>query len=254
MDNYQRFLELHSRDKALLIGNVWNVQSAKVFEELNFEAIATSSAAVAESLGYADGENMSFDEYLFIIRRIAASSPLPLSVDLEMGYADTVDAIVKNLLALIDLGVVGINIEDSKITDGKRSLVAAEPFAEKIRSIRARLDAASKKLYINVRTDAFLLRLPDALAESLKRIELYKNSGASGLFFPCITKESDIEAIVKASPLPVHVMYMPDLPAFETLDALGVKRISMANFMYGIAYAQLKAITQKHLDEGKFTM
>jgi 2-methylisocitrate lyase-like PEP mutase family enzyme len=252
--DFNYFLELHRQKEPLLIGNVWNVQSAKVFEELKLKAIATSSAAVAATLGYADGEKMSFEEYLFIIKRIATCTSLPLSVDLETGYGRSAEEVVNNIEQLIDTGVVGINIEDSDISNGTRSIVDASLFADKIRAISAALSAKGKQFFINIRTDAFLLNLPGALEESLKRIKIYENSGAHGLFFPCVTKESDIAALVKASSLPVHVMYMPNLPGFGVLETLGVKRISMANFMNEIVYSKLKTITEKHLRERKFSL
>src|SRR6187551_164728 len=96
-NQFETFNALHHQSEPLLIGNVWNVQSAKVFEKLKFKAIATSSAAVAETLGYADGEQMSFEEYLFVIRHIMKAVPLPLSVDLEAGYGTTANEVAKNI-------------------------------------------------------------------------------------------------------------------------------------------------------------
>lgn len=109
------FKQLHHQSAPLLIGNVWNAQSARVFEKLGYKAIGTSSAAVAESLGYADGQAMSFEEYTFVITRIVKSSALPLSVDLESGYGNDASEIVKNIRVLQSLGVAGVNIEDSAI-------------------------------------------------------------------------------------------------------------------------------------------
>src|SRR5262249_26319728 len=132
MNNVQYFIDLHKQADPLMIANVWNAESAKVFERTGFKAIATSSAAVAEALGYRDGEEMSFEEYLFIVKRIRASVNLPLSVDLETGFGKTPDEIISNIEKLSQLGVVGINIEDSSITNGTRKIHDAATFSRKL--------------------------------------------------------------------------------------------------------------------------
>jgi 2-methylisocitrate lyase-like PEP mutase family enzyme len=109
----------------LIIGNVWNVQSAKIYEKLNFQAIGTSSAAIAHSLGYEDGEQMPFSDLLFIVERIIKSVPLPLSVDIEFGYGNTATEIAKNKITLEKLGVVGIKLCGANSTD---ELTIKQPF------------------------------------------------------------------------------------------------------------------------------
>src|SRR3954467_4179865 len=105
----KQFRELHTMQEPLIIGNAWNAQSAKVMQAAGFKAIATSSSAVAETLGYEDGENMPFDEYLFVVRRICASVDIPFSVDMEGGYANSISGIVDNIERLHDEGVSGVN-------------------------------------------------------------------------------------------------------------------------------------------------
>lgn len=121
------FNNLHSQDKPLLIGNVWDVPSAKMAEELNFKAIATSSSAIAALLGYNDGEEMKFSELEYLVKRIALNTNLPLSVDLESGYSRDPKQIVNHIKRLSQVGVVGINIEDS-VVNQKRVLLDANDF------------------------------------------------------------------------------------------------------------------------------
>jgi 2-methylisocitrate lyase-like PEP mutase family enzyme len=237
----QQFRKLHYNESPLLLGNVWNVQSAFVFQNLGFEAIGTSSSAIAKSLGYEDGENISFEDYLFIIDRIIKSVNLPLSVDLEAGYGKTEEAIVSNIARLIKLGVAGINIEDSIVVNNKRSIQKANDFANKLYNITTELNNRNMELFINVRCDAFLLNLPDTWNEAIKRIRLYENAGIDGIFLPCITNETDIKKVVENTKLPLNVMCMPDLPDFKRLQELGVKRISMGNFVNGHIYKQMEA-------------
>jgi 2-methylisocitrate lyase-like PEP mutase family enzyme len=240
----EAFKELHHGPGALIIGNVWNVQSAKVFEKLGFKAIATSSAAVAETLGYEDGQAMSFDEYAFVVKRLVKTTALPVSVDLESGYGSTASEIVKNILALYDLGVVGINIEDSKIEKSKRVIADAATFANVLTEVVESVNGKEHRVFINLRSDTFLLGMADPVSESQKRILLYDKTGVNGLFLPCITEVGDIKTIISSTKLPLNVMCMPNLPDFDTLERAGVKRISMGNFVNKNVYRQLEKDVQ----------
>ncbi|WP_113925438.1 isocitrate lyase/PEP mutase family protein [Cognataquiflexum aquatile] len=249
---YLEFKELHNQTKPLIIGNVWNVQSAKVYEKLNFQAIGTSSAAIAHSLGYEDGEQMPFSDLLFIVGRIRKSVSLPVSVDIEFGYGNTAAEIANTIISLEKLGVAGINIEDSLIENGERKLKDNLQFSQLLREVKSILTQQGILVFINVRCDAFLLDIPNTLQVAMERIKKYEQAGADGIFLPCITKESDIATLVLQTKLPLNVMCMPDLPNFETLEKLGVKRISMGNFLNGYAYTSLENMTKKILAEQSF--
>jgi 2-methylisocitrate lyase-like PEP mutase family enzyme len=252
-NQFETFRQLHQGPDPLLIGNIWDVQSVKVFESLNFKALATSSAAVAETLGYADGQQMNFDEdYLFMVKHLCRSTSLPVSVDLEFGYGDNAAEIVRNILQLSRVGVVGINLEDSSIVAGKRELENMKTFADKLEKIRSSLRSLEVDMFINVRCDSFLLRLPEAKGEALKRIQAYQETGADGLFFPFITKTEDIQAVVAATTLPVNVMCVPGLPDFASLKKSGVRRISMGKFVHKKLYEDLKQDVSGILSDGKF--
>ncbi|WP_228728584.1 isocitrate lyase/PEP mutase family protein [Chryseobacterium endalhagicum] len=240
MTAIHKFRELHKQDDPLLIGNVWNVQSAKIYEKLGYQAVATSSSAVAFSLGYEDGENMSFDEYFYIIERILKSITIPLSVDLEGGYGKSVEEIVLNISRLGEAGVVGINIEDSVIVDGTRKLLSTHDFYEKLNAVILKLKEQNIDIFINVRIDPFLLGVDNPVQETLDRMEIIERAEADGIFVPCITEVQDIENVIKTAKLPFSVMCMPELPDFQTLKRLGVKRISSGNFLNGYIYGRLE--------------
>lgn len=240
MTNIQAFKELHRNGEPLLLGNVWNPQSAKVYEKLGYQAVATSSSAVAHSLGYEDGENMTFGEYFYIVERIVKSISIPLTVDLEGGYGKNVEEIVSNISKLAEIGVVGINIEDSFMVDGIRKIEDKLAFSEKLKSITLKLKENNIDIFINLRTDPFLLGLENPVEETLDRIKLFEETGIDGIFVPCITAENDIETIVNSTQLPVNVMAMPELPDFNILKNLGVKRISSGNFANGYIYQKLE--------------
>lgn len=248
----QSFRELHNQTQPLIIGNVWNVQSAKIYEKLNFQAIGTSSAAVAHSLGYEDGEKMPFLDLVFIVERIRKSVALPLSVDIEFGYGATATEIANNIITLEKLGVVGINIEDSFIENRERKLKNSVQFSELLQEVKKILMAQRISVFINVRCDAFLLKTPNAVQIATGNIKNYEQAGADGIFLPYITRESDIAKMVSETNLPLNVMCMPELPDFETLAKLGVKRISMGNFLNDHAYASFENMTRKILAEQSF--
>ena len=235
----------------MLICNVWDVQSAKTAQNLNFQAIGTSSSAIAAMLGYRDGEEMSFQELEYLVGRITKSVDIPLSVDLEGGFSRDPKEIVDNIIRLSDLGVVGINIEDS-VVDEKREILNANAFSKTLENICASLKKQNKEVFINVRTDAFLLGLPNPVEETIDRGQKYESAGADGLFVPCIVSEDDIKNVIEKISLPLNVMCMPNLPNFEVLNQLGVSRISMGNFVFGKMAAQHEQQLKNILEANSF--
>lgn len=235
------FNALHHHNQPLLIANVWDASSAQAAQQAGYLALGTSSAAIAAMLGYADGEEMSFDELLYIVSRIKAAAELPLSVDLEAGYGATTSRMIDNILHLKDIGVMGINLEDSHVVNKTRALDDAAVFALQLEE----LTRACPGMFFNVRTDTFILNISNALEETLYRGQLYATHGAHGFFVPGVTRADDITAIVRHVPLPLNVMCMPDLADFSTLSALGVSRISMGNFTHVATQARLKDLLCK---------
>lgn len=245
LSHYQKFRRLHESSDLFLLPNIWNAKSAMAFQENGFPAIATSSAAVASSLGYDDGENMGFADYLSVIKRILASVNIPLSVDIETGYGTTANAICTNIQQLSDLGVVAINIEDSIIGDTGRALQDATAFADRIDFIKNKLVSKNIDIFFNIRCDTYLLACKNKQSETLHRIRLYESSGADGIFLPCICAEDDIKEAVSSTKLPINVMCIPGLPDFETLQLLGVKRVSLGGFLFDKVYNNISAISRE---------
>lgn len=222
------FQELHQRDTLFLLANVWDASSAKAATQVGFDAIGTSSAAMASVFGYDDGEQMPFDTFILMIARIRQVTDLPLSVDIEAGYSRDISQILAHVEQLVELGVVGINIEDSIVTTERRLSQVSE-FASIVQAIKQRF---AETLFVNVRTDTYLLAVDNVLAETLARIHAYENAGADGIFIPCLTNHQAISQVCSEATRPINVMAMPDLADFATLSALGVKRVSMGNFVF----------------------
>ncbi|MYM60284.1 isocitrate lyase/phosphoenolpyruvate mutase family protein [Vibrio sp. OCN044] len=235
------FKSMHNMENPLVICNVWDAASAVIAQNSGFSAIGTSSAAIAKNLGKEDGENISFENLLSIVDIIGKSTTLPLTVDIEAGCGHTPEAIAGNIIKLTNLGVVGINIEDSIVVKGERQLCDKVVFAKKLAKIRTQLRDANIEVFINVRSDAYLLNVTHPLKESISRISEYQVSGADGIFLPCIETSSDIQSVVASTALPINVMCVPNLPTFSELKSLGVKRISMGNFVHEAMLASLSS-------------
>ncbi|MDN5214028.1 isocitrate lyase/phosphoenolpyruvate mutase family protein [Fulvivirgaceae bacterium BMA12] len=239
MQQYTEFLQLHRRDTPLILGNVWDVDSAKIYEQMGFQALGTSSAAIASTLGYEDGEKMTFDELLYQVKRIAANVDIPLSVDIEGGYSRNPEEIIQNIMALHENGVAGINLEDSTV-GGSREITPVEDFSEIVKTIKHYFQKHHINIFLNIRTDTYLLGVPFVLENTLERVRAYEEAGADGIFIPGIVSSKDINQVVSATALPVNVMCMPGLPDFDELAALGVKRISMGNFVHEFIHNELR--------------
>lgn len=251
MTAFETFFKLHHAEKPLLIANAWDITSAKIFEQLGFEAIATSSSAIAYSFGYEDGENIPFDLLLQTVKRIIGQINVPLSVDMERGYSSNIAGIIQNIEKLHDLGAVGINIEDS-IMEEKRKLRPVEDFQKILSAIKNGLGQKKINMYINARTDAFLLKASSPLEETIKRIRAYENEGATGIFVPFISDKKDIGEVVKATRLPVNVLCAKQLPSFKELEGLGVKRISMGGAIYKAMTKSIEQIVKTIREEQSF--
>lgn len=225
---YTNFKKLHTQPDLLILGNIWDAQSAKIAQDAGFKALGSSSHAIANAMGYEDGEQITVDEILFIVERIVKSVDIPVSVDFESGYSYNPEEVAKNVKRLADIGVVGINLEDGQVKNGKRILGDIELHKQKIQAIKAE----NKSMFINARTDTYTTKHKSALEESITRAKIYTKAGADGMFVPLIESEEDIKAFLEATSLPLNVFLTPNLPAIDKLNKLGVKRLSHGAKIY----------------------
>jgi 2-methylisocitrate lyase-like PEP mutase family enzyme len=249
--NYQMFKQLHYNKEPLLLPNVWDAKSAKTFQESGFEAVATSSAALANSLGYEDGEQLPFNELLLIVQRICQSTKLLVSVDIEGGYSRDPSKICEHIERLSEFGVVGINLEDS-IIDDQRRLLDPSSFSKTIEQIKSFCLKKDIDIFLNLRTDTYLLNVENRLEKTLERIEIYENAGVDGVFVPCLTSLEEINLICQKTALPINVMCMPDLPSFGYLSKAGIKRISMGPFLFEFLSRHQSLVTSRIREQGSF--
>lgn len=226
--SYTKFKQLHQEKSILVLGNVWDAQSAKIAQDAGFKALGSSSHAIANILGYEDGEQISVDEILFMVEHIVKAVDIPVSVDFESGYSDNPEKVAQYVKQLADLGVVGINLEDGKVINGERKLQDAQLLVNKIKAIKAK----TPEVFINARADTYTTEHPTALEESVTRAKLYEDAGADGIFIPLVEKKEDIEKIVSSTSLPLNVFLTEKLPDLEILGQWGVKRLSHGAKIY----------------------
>ena len=180
---------------------------------------------------------------LYIVKRIKASVSVPLSVDVERGYTDDLNLLNEHIQQLIDNGVVGINLEDAQGED---------IYLKKLRSIKNYLLKTNQLLFINARTDVFLQKLPSPLETTIGRAQRYQDAGADGLFVTGVQDTQIIREIVSSTALPVNVVGFAKAASISALTDCGVKRVSMAVFLYKATYAKLDMMAKEILNEASF--
>ena len=231
-DTARQFHDLHARG-VLLLPNAWDAGSARLMESLGAKAIATTSAGVAWSHGYADGDRLPVPLLAATVGEIRRVVAVPVSVDVESGYSADPVAVGEVVAAVLDAGAVGINIEDGT---GPPDLLRVK--IEHAKNAGARLGV---DLFVNARTDVYLRSLVPAdrrLDETLARAERYRAAGADGIFVPGVTDGSEIGAIASAVGLPLNVLARPGLPPTSELEALGVRRLSAGSWIAAAALAR----------------
>jgi 2-methylisocitrate lyase-like PEP mutase family enzyme len=247
IEKAQAFHQLHHASKILVLLNAWDAASARVFELAGAPAVATTSSGLAAANGYPDGQHITRDRLVDAVRRITRVINVPLTVDLEAGYGKTAAEVCETVLAVVDAGAIGMNIED-----------ATEPpvvLAEKIEGIRALTNRIGLPFFVNARTDVYLRRLgaeDGRLDATICRIKAYAAAGADGAFVPGVTDLATIRRIAKESPLPLNVLLAPGLAPAPELQALGVARLSIGG---GAAFAALslaRKIAQELLTTGTY--
>ena len=222
---------LHQSGKVLLLPNVWDVASARTIEEARFHAIATTSAGIAFSLGYPDGQKISRQEMLAHVARIARSVRVPVSADVEAGYGDRPEDAAETAREVIAAGAVGMNFEDGT-DDPQRPLLDLPLQLERIRAIREVAEKSGVPLVLNARTDVYLAQVgsPDSRYDhALGRLRAYRDAGASCVFLPGLRDPETIKQFVKDVQCPLNILAGPGSPSITELGKLGVARVSLGS-------------------------
>lgn len=258
----ERFHQLHDAAEPLALVNAWDAASARIVENAGAQAIGTTSAGMAWALGYPDGERMPVDELLAACRRICQVVKVPVSVDIERGFGRDAKDTAGLVEALIQLGMVGINIEDGTLP-GTQHLAPSDTLVERIACARAVARHHDLPLFINARIDAYLAADVTAEArfeETQRRALAYVDAGADGIFVPGLGDPREIARLAQRLPVPLNIYAgYPGAPTAAELRELGVRRISlgcgpMQSVMAHIARIATEAFTEGRQDTMGATM
>ena len=237
----EQFRKLHHGPRMLLLPNAWDVASARILEECGHPAIATTSAGIAYSLGYPDGQRISRGEMLEMVGRIARAVRVPVTADMEAGYCTTAKEMAETVKAAIEAGAIGMNLED--VTgDDENSEVALPLQVEKIRVIREAAASLGVPFVLNARTDIYLMPVgPEAtrFERTVERLRAYRRTGADCLFAPGVYDRETIARLVKAVDGPLNILANPACPPVAELEKIGVARVSAGS---GIMRAAMGAV------------
>ncbi|WP_199539114.1 isocitrate lyase/PEP mutase family protein [Desertihabitans brevis] len=236
------FAALH--DDLLVLPNAWDAASARLFERAGAPAVATSSSAVSWVHGVPDGNHLDADLALAAAARVVAAVRVPVTADIESGYADGPEQVAASVRRFADAGVVGINLEDAR--DGA--------LVEEGRAAEAVAAAAGTGLWVNARTDVYLLggTGEEAFAETVSRAAAYVAAGAGSVFVPGLLDLAVLARLTAAIAAPVNVLAAAGGPTAAQLRAAGVRRISVGNDVASLAYATAVASARDILEHGRF--
>jgi 2-methylisocitrate lyase-like PEP mutase family enzyme len=226
------FLELHRPGQPLLLPNAWDAGSAKLFESLGFQAIATTSSGHAATLGRLDGQ-VTRDEALAHAAALVAATALPVSADLENGFAEDAGGVAETVRLAIDAGLAGCSIEDATHDGVYEPGLAAERVA-------AAVEVAGGRIVLTARSENYLHGRPD-LADTIARLQSFQEAGADVLYAPGLTEISDIRSVVESVDRPVNVLALRGAPSVGELASVGVARVSVGG---AFAFAALGAAAQ----------
>lgn len=255
------FREMHDGKRLLLLPNAWDVVSAKLYEVEGFRAVATTSAGISATLGFADGERMTLEDNLTVCRRVVEQVAIPVSVDIEAGYSGCLEGLEQTTARVIAAGAVGVNVEDSAKAGcgGSEKGGLLEPSAQRdrIAAVRKAAERAGLPLVINARTDVFLENeevSKERLAEAIRRGNVYREAGADCIFVPDMGTLDEVEIAILARGInaPLNIIAGKRTPSVQRLEALGVARLSFGPRPMRAALELVRAMAREWLGSGTY--
>lgn len=250
----RHFTALHHDGPPLLLANAWDVASAAVVVAAGAPAVATTSAGVAWSLGVPDGDRLGRTLAVELVRRVCAAVGVAVTADIESGFGVTAADVAETVLAVLDAGAVGINLEDS-VDDDDQPLRSVDEASDRIAAARAAADSAGVPMYLNARTDVYLRQVGDPttrLDQAVHRARAYLEAGASGIFVPGTVDPDTVRALTSAIAAPVNLLVGPGAPDVQTLTAAGARRLSLGSSVAAAAYAVADAATRELAATGTY--
>lgn len=248
------FRDLHHGAHILVLPNAWDAASAKMFERAGFSAVATTSAGIASSYGYPDGEIMSRADMLEAVRRIARAVSLPVTADMETGFGHTPEEVAATAQLVLEAGAIGINLEDGTI--GKSyPLEDISLQVEKIKAVRRVAEAFGVPLVINARTDVyekFDKNDKTALKQAIQRGNAYREAGADCIFTINLDDKKTIASLVHEIAAPINILARYGSPTIAELEELGVARVSFGSIPMRAAMSLVGRIADEIKQHGTY--
>ncbi|HZQ65523.1 MAG TPA: isocitrate lyase/phosphoenolpyruvate mutase family protein [Gaiellaceae bacterium] len=240
-----RFRELHDREGLFLLPNPWDVGSARLLEELGFEALATTSQGFAWALGKLD-YGPTRDEVVAHVEALAAAVTVPLNVDSANCFPGEPGGVAETVRLLGEAGAAGCSIEDY---DPDSGLVAVELAAERVAAAAEAAHRLDPPMILTGRAENHI-RGVDELDDTISRLHAYREAGADCLYAPGLTDLGRIRRVVDEAGAPVNVLALPAGPGIRELEAAGVRRASTGSLLAGAAYGALAAAARELLEQG----
>jgi 2-methylisocitrate lyase-like PEP mutase family enzyme len=237
----ERLLELHRPGDPVVLPTVWDAWSARLAAESGFVALTVGSHPLADSIGKPDNEGMSFDDVLTRVAQITAAVGVPISVDIESGYGLPAGRLIEGLLSA---GAVGLNIEDTVHSEGKR-LRSASEHAQLVGALRSAADAAGVHVVVNARTDLFLRNDgddSDRVERAVARLTEAAAAGADVLYPVGRHDPQTLRRLATELPLPINAIALPDQDDPTSFGPLGVGRISFGPFLQAALSVRAKEL------------
>jgi 2-methylisocitrate lyase-like PEP mutase family enzyme len=247
---------MHTGQGAVLLPNVWDVASARIIEEAGFPAIATTSAGIAFTQGFPDGQKIPADRMIDAVAHIAAAVRVPVTADVEAGYGQRPEAAGRTARSVIDTGAVGMNFEDAT-GDAAHPLTELTLQLERIRAIREASENSSVRVVLNARTDVYLLQIGAQATrydEAVRRLSAFRDAGADCVFVPGVRDAETIGRIVADLKCPVNILAVPGSPSVPELVKLGVKRISLGSGPMRASLGFLRGLAEEVKTSGTYKL
>lgn len=254
-DKAMQFRQRHRGPGVLILPNAWDVASARIIEEAGFPAIATTSAGVAFSLGYPDGQKIPREEMIARIGRIARAVKVPVTADIEAGYGATPEDAARTTRELIQAGAIGMNLED-RSGNPDQPLLDLAVAVEKIKAVREAAAQLRVPIVVNARTDVYLLpgaQPATGYYEAHRRLTAYRDAGADCLFAPGLKDAETIGRLVRDLQCPVNILAVAGTPSIPELEKLGVARVSLGSGPMRATLALLRRMAEELKATGTYS-
>ncbi len=237
------FRNQHLSGKLLVLPNIWDTMGARLLHKVGFKSVATASVATAISNGFLDGENIPFNNLLKVVNQIASAVPLPVTVDIERGFSDSILKLKENIRLLIENGAIGINIEDSR--PNRQGLYTIKEQCHKIEGIREAAIQSGVPIVINARTDVFLQKNQEkAMTKAVERGRAFKMAGAD-CFYPIdLGNCEELSHILQKVEMPINVLLSKSVSDLKQLEKIGVARVSLGPNLLNHVLTTMKQIAE----------